>query len=125
MLKADVTDSLREALAEVERTFGRGPHGVVHAAGIPGGGLIERRALSDVDKVLRPKVHGTLALEEALADADLDFLVYFSSHAGVSGLRGSADYAAANAFLNAHAARHRLRHPGPCRSPGPPGNAPA
>ncbi|MFB9924377.1 SDR family NAD(P)-dependent oxidoreductase [Amycolatopsis halotolerans] len=113
VLKADVTDpeSLRGAFTEIERTFGRGPHGVVHAAGIAGGGLIERRSRSDVESVLRPKVHGTLALEHALSGTDLDFLVYFSSHAGVSGLRGSADYAAANAFLNAHAARHRLRHP--------------
>ncbi|MFE3170393.1 SDR family NAD(P)-dependent oxidoreductase [Amycolatopsis sp. NPDC059235] len=113
VLNADVTDSesLSSAFAEVERTFGRGPHGVVHAAGIAGGGLIERRSRSDVDRVLRPKVHGALALEHALSGRDLDFLVYFSSHAGVSGLRGSADYAAANAFLNAHAAHHRLRHP--------------
>ncbi|WP_154676196.1 SDR family NAD(P)-dependent oxidoreductase [Amycolatopsis benzoatilytica] len=113
VIAADVTDpeALRGALAEVERTFGRGPHGVVHAAGVAGGGLIERRSRSDVDRVLRAKVHGTLALEHALAGEELDFLAYFSSHAGVSGLRGSADYAAANAFLNAHAAQHRLRHP--------------
>ncbi|MFB9905611.1 SDR family NAD(P)-dependent oxidoreductase [Allokutzneria oryzae] len=110
-ITADVTDpeSLRAALAEIERRFGRGPHGVVHAAGVAGGGLIERRSRSEVDRVLRAKVHGTLALDRVLGD--LDFLVHFSSQAGISGLRGSADYAAANAFLNAHARRRRLDHP--------------
>jgi hypothetical protein len=53
--------------------------------------------------VLRPKVHGTLALSEAFAADDLDFLVLFSSLSAVLGLEGQADYTAANAFLDAFA----------------------
>ncbi|GAA2682627.1 MULTISPECIES: type I polyketide synthase [Actinosynnema] len=105
VVTGDVADlaSLRAAVAEVEQRFGQ-VAGVVHSAGLPGGGLIERRTADEVERVLGPKVAGTLNLEEVFSDRlGLDFLVLFSSQAALSGLYGSADYAAANAFLDAHA----------------------
>ncbi|MFE3762119.1 SDR family NAD(P)-dependent oxidoreductase [Streptomyces sp. NPDC059104] len=99
-------ESLRTAVAEVEAAFGT-VNGVVHSAGLPGGGLLERRSRQDIDAVLGIKVRGTLVLEEVFASrAELDFLTLFSSQAGVVGLAGSGDYAAANAFLDAHAHAH-------------------
>jgi aryl carrier-like protein len=56
--------------------------------------------------VLSAKVAGTLALDEALADAELDWFVLCSSLASWTGLPGSADYAFACGFQNAFA---RLR----------------
>src|SRR5205807_2207840 len=53
---------------------------------------------------LRPKVVGTLLLDEVFAErAPLDFLVLFSSRAALGGMVGSGDYAAANAFLDGYA----------------------
>jgi acyl transferase domain-containing protein len=77
-------------------------HGVFHLAGVPGGGLLRARRREDALSVLRPKVHGTLALEEALREQPaLDFVMLFSSQAGLQGLMGSADYCAASTFQDA------------------------
>src|SRR5467141_153506 len=54
-----------------------------------------------------PKVDGTWNLHHALKE--LDFLVLFSSVSGVMGQYGQANYAAANAFLDAFVQyRHSL-----------------
>jgi acyl transferase domain-containing protein/acyl carrier protein len=100
--------ALDRVVSTVEDRFGT-VHGVVHAAGLAGGGLVERRDRADMRAVLRPKAAGILAIEEVFARRPaLDFLALFSSQAGLAGLYGSADYAAANAFLDAYASR-----PGP------------
>ncbi|MFC4015611.1 SDR family NAD(P)-dependent oxidoreductase [Nonomuraea purpurea] len=102
--ECDVADvaALGAVVDAAQKRFGR-IDGVVHAAGTPGGGLVERRSGAELREVLRPKAGGVLAIEEVFADrAPLDFLVSFSSVAGLTGMYGSADYAAANAFLDAH-----------------------
>ena len=59
--------------------------------------------------MLAPKVTGTVNLDQASADLDLDFFVLFSSLAGAMGNVGQADYATANGFLDQFAAyRNRL-----------------
>ncbi|HJD81126.1 type I polyketide synthase [Kitasatospora aureofaciens] len=78
--------------------------GIVHLAGVAGDGMLMGRRREDAEAVLRPKVQGALVLAEVLQDhPPLDFLAYFSSRAALGGLVGSADYAAANCFLDAHA----------------------
>ena len=54
-------------------------------------------------QVLRPKVAGGWVLDRLLDDATLDFFVLFSSISAQLGWlgQGAANYAAANAFLNA------------------------
>ncbi len=109
--RGDVTDeeSMRALVRRVEDAAGQ-IHGVLHAAGLPGDGLIAFRTPEQVRAVLRPKMLGTLVLERLFADRPrLDFFTSFSSRASISGLVGSADYAAANAFLDAHAAVSRQR----------------
>jgi phthiocerol/phenolphthiocerol synthesis type-I polyketide synthase E len=105
LITGDVTDleSLRSAVADMEDRFGP-VHGVIHAAGVAGGGLAQRRERADVAAVLAPKTRGVLNLEAVFADRPaLDLMVLFSSSAAVAGLFGSSDYAAANAFMDAHA----------------------
>jgi phthiocerol/phenolphthiocerol synthesis type-I polyketide synthase E len=105
IVRGDVTElaSLLAAVTVVENRFGP-IHGVVHSAGVPGGGLLEGRSRADMQRVLAPKTQGVLAIEDVFADRpELDFLSLFSSQAAITGLFGSADYAAANAFLDAYA----------------------
>ncbi|SDL35873.1 type I polyketide synthase [Nonomuraea jiangxiensis] len=106
----DVTDvdTLRRVIDEASDAFG-GINGVFHLAGVAGGGMLQFRTRAQMSAVLAPKVHGTLALIEVLRGrADLDFFVAFSSRAALRGLVGSADYAAANAFLDAVVRRQPL-----------------
>ncbi|KAI1379833.1 putative polyketide synthase [Hypoxylon crocopeplum] len=49
----------------------------------------------------RPKIQGTWNLHNALLQDDLDFFVLFGSTAGILGYYGQANYASANAFLDA------------------------
>jgi acyl transferase domain-containing protein/acyl carrier protein len=112
-LQADVADraQLAAALAEARQRFGA-IHGVVHAAGIAGGGIIQLKTPEIADPVLQAKVQGTLALSELLADPELDFLLLCSSITAVMGGPGQVDYCGANAFLDAFA-RSRDGAPGP------------
>ncbi|MBN2003125.1 MAG: SDR family NAD(P)-dependent oxidoreductase [Anaerolineae bacterium] len=102
VLSADVADpaQMSAAVQATLRRFGR-LDGVFHAAGAPGGGLIQRKSRAQAAAVLAPKVQGTLALEAALRDVSPDFVVLFSSVNGLVGRAGQADYCAANAFLDA------------------------
>jgi acyl transferase domain-containing protein len=102
--KADVTsgEQMRAVVAGALERWGA-IHGVVHAAGVAGGGLIQLKTEAAAAEVLGPKVEGTLVLSEALADAAPDFMVLFSSNAANVGDFGQVDYCAANAFLDAFA----------------------
>ncbi|MGZ4432667.1 MAG: SDR family NAD(P)-dependent oxidoreductase [Trebonia sp.] len=95
-------DDVRRAVHRARERFGA-LHGVLHAAGVPGIGMMQFKTVADVDRVLAPKVAGTLAIAEAIGDAPLDFLVLFSSVASWTGALGQADYSAANSFLDAFA----------------------
>jgi phthiocerol/phenolphthiocerol synthesis type-I polyketide synthase E len=107
VLRADVTDEaqVREAVAMARRRFG-GIHGVIHGAGVPGGGAIQLKTRAAAEAVLAPKVRGTAALAAALADLPLDFFILLSSTLSLTGAVGQVDYCAANAFLDAFAQAH-------------------
>ncbi|WP_157251719.1 type I polyketide synthase [Nonomuraea typhae] len=103
---ADVTRAVERA----RERFGA-LHGVLHAAGVPGMGLMQFKRPEELDEVMAPKIAGTLALAEALRlgepdEVELDFLVLFSSiTSATGGGPGQVDYCAANAYLDAYACR--------------------
>jgi phthiocerol/phenolphthiocerol synthesis type-I polyketide synthase E len=103
VLAADVADpvAMAKVRERVRERFGA-VHGVFHAAGVAGGGLLATRTAAAAAAVLAPKVQGTLVLSRLFADAEL--LVLCSSLAALVGGIGQADYAAANAFLDSFAA---------------------
>ena len=105
IIRADVAseDKLAEAIASARSRFGH-IDGVLHAAGVPGIGLLQLKKPAAMDKVLAPKVAGTLALARCLADDPPELLVLFSSVAGLTGGGpGQSDYCSGNAFLDAWA----------------------
>ncbi|ETX02891.1 MAG: hypothetical protein ETSY1_01945 [Candidatus Entotheonella factor] len=111
VMSADVADERQMAnvIAQARERFGH-IHGVIHAAGIPGGGIIQLKTPDAADAVLRPKVQGTLVLDTLLHETPPDFMVYCSSLASIVGSFGQVDYCAANAFQDAFA-HYRTTHP--------------
>ena len=98
---ADV-DALRVVIAAARDRFST-VDGVIHAAGVASGGVMQLRSLDDARAVLRPKVAGTRALEAAFGDHMPGCFVLCSSTIALLGTVGQADYCAANAFLDAWA----------------------
>ena len=112
VIRADVadTDQMRAVLAETQRRFGT-LHGVIHAAGVLGQGLIYGKTRDDVRDVFAAKAVGTLVLDQVLQERGLapDFLILCSSAASVAPIAGQVDYCAANAFQDAYAASRSAR----------------
>jgi len=104
---ADV-DQARSVLAQTSQRFDT-LNGVIHSAGIAGGGLMQLKDRAIADAVLSPKVQGTLVLHALLQDAKLDFFASFSSLTAILGGFGQVDYCSANAFLDAFAQREAAR----------------
>ncbi|MCQ1578366.1 SDR family NAD(P)-dependent oxidoreductase [Streptomyces parvus] len=100
----DIADpaAVKALVDGIRRTAGA-LHGIVHSAGLIEDDFILRKSAQEFRAVLSPKVSGLVNLDEAIGDGDLDFLVAFSSGAAVTGNVGQADYAAANAFMDAYA----------------------
>jgi amino acid adenylation domain-containing protein len=107
LFQADVADldRMRDVVREAEDSAGP-IEGVIHAAGdIDDAGVIQRRSHQDTEFFLRPKIKGTLVLEEVLRHRNLDFTILFSSLGNVlyGGKFGQVAYNAGHEFLDVFA----------------------
>lgn len=107
VVSADVANhaQMQAAIAQSLKRFGK-IHGVIHAAGVAGAGMIQLKTPEIAKSVFAPKLMGTLVLNDVLKDINLDFLVLSSSLSSVLGGFGQVDYCAANAFLDEFAHRN-------------------
>ncbi len=103
----DVSDraALAELLAALPAEYPLST--VVHAAGVLDDGVLDALTPERLAGVLRPKVDAAVNLDELTRGLDLSAFVMFSSFAGTFGGPGQANYAAANAFLDALAEQRR------------------
>ncbi|MFL0809497.1 MAG: SDR family NAD(P)-dependent oxidoreductase [Agarilytica sp.] len=98
-------DRLSQVVDTAEQAFGA-ISGVIHAAGVPGSGLIQQKQKEQAAKVMAPKVEGSNNLLSAFKTREnLDFIVYCSSLSAQLGLLGQVDYTSANAYQDALAAK--------------------
>lgn len=110
VIKSDVSDptSVTALLQEIEQSH---PplSGVFHVAMVLDDGLISQLNAERFTKVTTPKINGAWNLHLQTQGLALDHFVMFSSVASIIGSPGQANYAAANAFLDALANHRRMQ----------------
>ena len=100
----DITDkeAVDDLIKNIVSIYGR-LDGILHSAGVIKDSFLIKKTKEESSLVLSPKIMGTKYLDAATKDLDLDFMMYFSSVAGVMGNVGQADYASANAWMDGYA----------------------
>jgi len=107
---ADVADLPQmQVVVEQARQQFEQIHGVFHAAGVPGAGLMQMKTREAAEQVFAPKVWGTLVLDSLFKESELDFMLLYSSTTAITGGLGEVDYCAANAFLDAYAHYNQIQ----------------
>ena len=92
-------EGLRDVVCQAEKQFGRTLAGVFHLAGLYHESTVAEETATGLGTILHPKVKGSLALHQLLANRPGALFVSFSSVNGFMGGYGVGAYAAANAFL--------------------------
>ncbi|KFP87207.1 Phthioceranic/hydroxyphthioceranic acid synthase, partial [Apaloderma vittatum] len=97
-----LTSDVEKAFQSIANLFAGSPiKGVFQSAVVLHDGHLEVLNLADFQKVLSPKVAGTLNLHRATRGQQLDYFVCYSSVTSFLGNSTQANYAAANSFLDA------------------------
>ncbi|HVI49059.1 MAG TPA: SDR family NAD(P)-dependent oxidoreductase, partial [Chitinophaga sp.] len=95
-------EEVTNLIATIKTRYGK-LDGIIHSAGVIRDSFIINKTEEEIMEVLLPKIAGAKLLDEATKNDPLDFMILFSSVAGVLGNAGQADYASANAWLDNYA----------------------
>ncbi len=108
VIRADVSrvDQLAAALERI-RTSMPPLAGVIHCAGTVKDSMLDQHRWAFFAEVFAPKVDGAWNLHRLTRDMPLDFFVLFSSATSLLPSPGTANYVAANTFLDALACHRR------------------
>jgi acyl transferase domain-containing protein/acyl carrier protein len=103
-MAVDVSDvvAMGKVMADVHSRYGT-VHGIIHAAGVAGAGMIQEKSQEQVLSILSSKVQGTEWLRAHLPATGLDFVMLCSSISAVTSNLGLSVDAAANAYLDGFA----------------------
>ncbi len=112
--QADITnfEEVQDLIQKCKNQFGQ-VNGVLHSAGLTQDTLFSKKTKESFFEVVSPKVSGTVYLDKATAEENLDFFIMFSSVSSKLGNLGQSDYAFANGFMDGYAqVREELRNKG-------------
>lgn len=106
----DVSDraSLTATLNRIRRECGPITT-VIHAAGVPGTGVLLHKTRQNFEAVIAPKLHGAYLLHELTLRDPVRYFVLASSRTALTGAPGQSDYCAANAALDSFARWRRAQ----------------
>lgn len=103
-LQADVNvyQDMKNSIELIRNTYGR-LDGIVYSAGIKQDELIINKTPETFTRIIETKTLGIQNTCKAVGEEPVDFIITFSSLAGLMGNMGQADYAYANNYLDAYA----------------------
>lgn len=110
-VQADISsyDEAVKAIKAAKEKFGK-LNGIIHCAGVLNEVPIMDADKQTYEKAYAPKVNGTINLDIASRDEELDFFVLFSSISAIIGDFGRGAYSSANSFMDGYALmREHLR----------------
>ncbi|MFC3745023.1 SDR family NAD(P)-dependent oxidoreductase, partial [Paractinoplanes deccanensis] len=105
IVACDITD--RDCLRALLDEFA--PRVIIHAAGVLDDATVATLTAERLETVFAAKARTAHLLHELTRERELDAFVMFSSASGVFGSPGQANYAAANAYLDALARQRRAQ----------------
>ncbi|KAI0184184.1 putative hybrid NRPS/PKS enzyme [Xylaria flabelliformis] len=113
VIKAEVADiTNKQDVSRLYDTIARSLPpiaGVINGAMVLSDGLFADMSFESLQMVMKPKVLGSLHLDEVFGAQPLDFFIMFSSLSAVVGMPSQANYAAANNFMAGLAAKRRAK----------------
>ena len=96
-------DEVKSTLDELRKVYGK-INGIIHSAGVSGYHLLREQKETSFMEMTLPKIDGTINLDNATSEDNMDFFILFSSVASYFSGQGQGAYSAANAFLDGFAA---------------------
>ena len=104
-------EQLQLVIQSIKKQF-HSINGVIHAAGVAGGGVAQFKGIETYEQVLKPKLDGTSNLMACLKEEPLDVVVLMSSITAITGFPGQIDYCSANCVLDAYVNKNdKFHHP--------------